>query len=97
MNPLLTAAILVVVHFLKMMMVLFGTLEPNLMDTHLLTVHISTARTATFTLVVGKNSGYKLTWPIWMKEFLLLKGAALAILAMMIGSTQIIEYIVLNA
>jgi hypothetical protein len=90
-NPLLTAAILVVVHFLKKLMVLFGTLEQNLMDTQLLIVHMNTARMATFTLVVGKNSGYKLTWPIWMKEFLLLKGAALAISAMMIGSIQTIQ------
>jgi hypothetical protein len=90
-NPLLTAVILVVVHFLKKLMVLFGTLEQNLMDTQLLIVHMNTARMATFTLVVGKNSGYKLTWPIWMKEFLLLKGAALAISAMMIGSIQTIQ------
>ena len=65
-NPPLTAVILVAVHFLKMLTVHFGTLEQNLMDTQLITVHISTARMATFILVVGKNSGYKQTWPIWM-------------------------------
>merc|ERR1719266_1609845 len=51
------------------------------------TAHINTAKMATFTLVVGKSSGSKLTWPIWIKELLLLKVAALATSVMRTGST----------
>lgn len=87
MNPLLTAVILVVVHFSEMQVINFGTLEPNLMDIQPLTVHMNTAKMATFTLVVGKSSGSKLTWPIWIKELLLLKVAALATSVMRTGST----------
>ena len=86
MNPLLTAVILVVVHFSEMQVINFGTLEPNLMDIQPLTVHMNTAKMATFTLVVGKSSGSKLTWPIWIKELLLLKVAALATSVMRTGS-----------
>jgi len=86
-NPLLTAVILVVVHFSEMQVINFGTLEPNLMDIQPLTVHMNTAKMATFTLVVGKSSGSKLTWPIWIKELLLLKVAALATSVMRTGST----------
>merc|ERR1719266_199517 len=50
------------------------------------TAHINTAKMATFTLVVGKSSGSKLTWPIWIKELLLLKVAALATSVMRTGS-----------
>jgi len=85
-NPLLTAVILVVVHFSEMQVINFGTLEPNLMDIQPLTVHMNTAKMATFTLVVGKSSGSKLTWPIWIKELLLLKVAALATSVMRTGS-----------
>ena len=86
MNPPLTAVILVVVHFSEMQVINFGTLEPNLMDIQPLTVHMNTAKMATFTLVVGKSSGSKLTWPIWIKELLLLKVAALATSVMRTGS-----------
>merc|ERR1719266_2672013 len=48
---------------------------------------MNTAKMATFTLVVGKSSGSKLTWPIWIKELLLLKVAALATSVMRTGST----------
>merc|ERR1719266_114075 len=85
-NPLLTAVILVVVHFSEMQVINFGTLEPNLMDIQPLTVHMNTAKMATFTLVVGKSSGSKLIWPIWIKELLLLKVAALATSVMRTGS-----------
>merc|ERR1719189_874607 len=47
---------------------------------------MNTAKMATFTLVVGKSSGSKLTWPIWIKELLLLKVAALATSVMRTGS-----------
>merc|ERR1719266_671921 len=57
------------------------------MDIQPLTVHMNTAKMATFTLVVGKSSGSKLTWPIWIKELLLLKVAALATSVMRTGST----------
>jgi hypothetical protein len=56
------------------------------MDIQPLTVHMNTAKMATFTLVVGKSSGSKLTWPIWIKELLLLKVAALATSVMRTGS-----------
>ena len=84
-NPLLTVVILVVVHFLKMQMANIGTLEPNLMDTQPLTAHMHTAKMATFTLVVGKSSGCKLTWQIWIKECLSSKEAAMATSMEMIG------------
>ena len=87
-NPLLTVVILVVVHFLKMQMANIGTLEPNLMDTQPLTAHMHTAKMATFTLVVGKSSGCKLTWQIWIKECLSNKEAAMATSMEMIGSIQ---------
>merc|ERR1719266_326445 len=48
---------------------------------------MNTAKMATFTLVVGKSSGSKQTWPIWIKELLLLKVAALATSVMRTGST----------
>jgi len=85
-NLLLTAVIQVVVHYSEIQAINFGTLEPNLMDIQPLTVHINTAKMATFTLVVGKSSGSKLTWPIWIKELLLLKVAALATSVMRTGS-----------
>merc|ERR1719266_1518984 len=47
---------------------------------------MNTAKMATFTLVVGKSSGSKQTWPIWIKELLLLKVAALATSVMRTGS-----------
>ena len=84
-NPLLTVVILVVVHFLKMQMANIGTLEPNLTDTQPLTAHMHTAKMATFTLVVGKSSGCKLTWQIWIKECLSNKEAAMATSMEMIG------------
>ena len=56
------------------------------MDIQPLTAHINTAKMATFTLVVGKSNGSKLTWPIWIKELLLLKVAALATSVMKTGS-----------
>jgi hypothetical protein len=90
-NPLLTAVILVVVHFSEMQVINFGTLEPNLMDIQPLTVHMNTAKMATFTLVVGKSSGSKQTWPIWIKELLLLKVAALATSVMRTGSILTIQ------
>ena len=90
-NPLLTAVILVVVHFSEMQVINFGTLEPNLMDIQPLTVHMNTAKMATFTLVVGKSNGSKPTWPIWIKELQLLKVAALATSVMRTGSTLMIQ------
>ena len=86
MNLLLTAVIQVVVPFSEIQAINFGTLEPNLMDIQPLTAHINTAKMATFTLVVGKSNGSKLTWPIWIKELLLLKVAALATSVMKTGS-----------
>merc|ERR1719273_2426708 len=47
---------------------------------------MNTAKMATFTLVVGKSSGSKLTWPIWIKELLFLKVAALATSVMRTGT-----------
>merc|ERR1719266_1900835 len=49
---------------------------------------MNTAKMATFTLVVGKSSGSKLTWPIWIKELLLLKVAALATSVVVMTATM---------
>lgn len=73
---------------MKMKMANIGTLEPNLMDTQPPTAHINTAKMATFTLVVGKSSGCKLTWQMWIKECLSSKEAAMATSMEMIGSIQ---------